>query len=263
MIIQARFGAAQTGLGYQFYNASGVLIAPRVTGSSIIALEEVGAYLADATVPGGAVGVYWNSTVSLAQATEDLREALASPAVPSAAAIADEVRVELATELARIDTTISSRNATAPDNTAVLAAIAALPTEAEIIAAAGGITVETAAKLDAADQILLVALHTPSETPSLVVPSPDADSSMSVVFAYTENIINEQRAGIVFSFQLIHTPAKSERLLEIAPKTAVTDAEGLASISLIRGLRYRVSCPELGLDKPFTPTGATFNLLTL
>lgn len=226
MIIQARFSAAQTGLGYQFYNAAGTLLGSRTT-AGIAELPETGSYAADAIVPATAVGVFWSSAT--AQASEDLREALAP----------------------------------APDATEVLAAIAALPTEAEILAAAGGISVETAAALQAADQILLVALHTPSESPALVVPSPAADSSLTVVFAYTENIIQLKRAGIVFAFQLIAPPAKSARLLEVAAQTATTDADGFASISLIRGLRYRVSCPALALDQPFTPTAETFNLLTL
>jgi hypothetical protein len=72
----------------------------------------------------------------------------AIPAAPSAATTASAVRTELATELARVDVAVSSRNATAPDNASitaikaktdnlpsdpadnsqVLAAIAAIPT---------------------------------------------------------------------------------------------------------------------------------------
>jgi hypothetical protein len=75
MIIQARFSAAQTGIGYQFYSAAGTLLGTRVT-TGISALPETGSYIADATVPSGAVGVYWLTNQSAA--TEDLREALAS-----------------------------------------------------------------------------------------------------------------------------------------------------------------------------------------
>lgn len=226
MIIQVRFGSAQTGMGYQFYSAAGTLLGSRIT-AGIVALPETGSYAADATVPANSVGVFWDTATS--QASEDLREALNPEG----------------------------------DNSEVLAAIALLPTEAEILAAAGGITVETAAKLDAADQILLVELHTPSVAPSLIVPLPDADSSMTVCYAYTENIINQKRAGIVFTFRLFEPPAKSERLLEIAPQTATTDSEGFASISLISGVSYRVICPNLGINTSFTPTGETFNLFNL
>lgn len=75
MIIQARFSAAQTGIGYQFYSATGALLGARVT-AGISALPETGSYIADATVPSGAAGVYWLTNESAA--TEDLREALAS-----------------------------------------------------------------------------------------------------------------------------------------------------------------------------------------
>jgi hypothetical protein len=52
----------------------------------------------------------------------ELDSAIASiPAAPSAAANASAVRSELATELARVDTTISSRNAVAPDNANIAA----------------------------------------------------------------------------------------------------------------------------------------------
>lgn len=75
MIIQASFGSAQASLGYQFYGVTGTLIGSRVT-AGIVTLPETGAYLADATVPTGAVGVFWDSATS--EVTEDLREALAS-----------------------------------------------------------------------------------------------------------------------------------------------------------------------------------------
>jgi hypothetical protein len=205
MIIQARFGAAQTGLGYQFYDAAGDLLGSRVT-AGITALPEVGSYIATATVPADAVGVFWDSSTS--EATEDLREALASPDVPTASDIADEVETR-------------------------------------------------------ADQILLVDLYTPAAGPELVIPAPATDESLTVCYCYTENITNTARAGIVLNFKLVSVPAKSERLLEVAPATATTDANGYAQVTLQSGLRYRVTSRELGMDKTFTPTGETFDLLTL
>ena len=77
MIIQARFGTAQADIGYQFYDDTGTLLGARVLGVSISEGEEVGHYLAEATPPATAVGVYWNDTVTLDEASEDLREALA------------------------------------------------------------------------------------------------------------------------------------------------------------------------------------------
>jgi len=46
MIIQSRFGAAQTGLGYQFYDATGALLSARIT-AGITALPETGSYIAN------------------------------------------------------------------------------------------------------------------------------------------------------------------------------------------------------------------------
>jgi hypothetical protein len=209
MIIQSRFGAAQTGLGYQFYDAAGALLGARVT-AGITALPEAGSYIADATVPADAVGVFWDSSTS--EATEDLREALASPDVPTASEIADEVETR-------------------------------------------------------ADQILLAALYVPDEAPAMVIPAPDSDGSMSVVYIYTEDILGGKRAGIVISLSLVKTPAKSERVLETAAKTMTTDADGFGEITVQRDQRYQVTCKDLGWSgdkRPIIePTGETFNLLTI
>lgn len=60
MILQAFFGEAQTGLGYQFYNADGALIGDRVT-TGIDALPEAGGYVIEVVVPDDAAGIYWSS----------------------------------------------------------------------------------------------------------------------------------------------------------------------------------------------------------
>ena len=85
MIIQAFFGEAQTGLGYQFYDESGALLGSRIT-AGIVSLPESGGYGADATAPAGYVGVFWDSN----ETPEGLSEALTSSA-PTAIEIADEV----------------------------------------------------------------------------------------------------------------------------------------------------------------------------
>lgn len=100
MIIQATFGATQANLGYTFYGDDGLAIGSRIT-AGIVAGLETGSYIADATVPAGAVGVYWNDTVTLATATEDLREALASPDVPSVVEIREEMDSN-STQLAKL-----------------------------------------------------------------------------------------------------------------------------------------------------------------
>lgn len=105
--------------------------------------------------------------------------------------------------------------------------------------------------------------NTPADEPVTVVPTPPADASLTTVYCYTENIVNAKRAGIEFTFRLVTTPAKSERMLEVAAQIATTDSEGLATITLQRGLQYRVVCAALGLDDSFTPTGSTFDLISL
>lgn len=117
MIIQARFSAAQTGIGYQFYDDAGTLLSTRVT-AGITAMPETGAYIADATVPALAAGVYWDTDT--AEASEDLREALAIAALENIST--GEIRTELATELGRIDAAVSTRATDAGSATAVWAA---------------------------------------------------------------------------------------------------------------------------------------------
>jgi hypothetical protein len=71
MNFQARFGTVQTSLGVQFYNSSGELLGARVT-AGIVAMPEVGTYGVSLTPPAGAVGIYWNDTVTLATAIGSL-----------------------------------------------------------------------------------------------------------------------------------------------------------------------------------------------
>lgn len=63
MILQAFFGEAQTGLGYQFYDKDGTLLGSRVT-TGIDSLPEAGAYAIEVTVPSDAAGIYWSSDTS-------------------------------------------------------------------------------------------------------------------------------------------------------------------------------------------------------
>lgn len=191
MIIQARFGAAQTGLGYQFYSATGTLLGTRIT-AGIVALPETGSYAANATVPTGAAGVFWSSSTT--SATEDLRDSLV---------------------------------------------------------------------LAGAEQILLSETYIPRSQTSLIIQTPNPDESLTVAYIYTENIANEKRAGIEISIKLVSTPAKSERVLEIASQKMTTNADGYAQMTVQRGLTYRVVSRALGLDTTMVPTAQTFNLLTL
>jgi hypothetical protein len=162
-----------------------------------------------------------------------------------------QIRTELATELARIDAAITTR-ATPAD----------IPTISEIIGAAGGLTQETVAALEAADQILLASPYTPTTDPIIPLPAPD-NAELAAVYAYTEAITGTRRAGITARFELLTTPAAGTRLLEAADRTATTNAQGLLSIHLLRNQTYRITSRDLALDTTFTPTGETFDLITL
>jgi hypothetical protein len=307
MNLQARFGAAQTNVGYQFYDNTGMFLASRVT-AGIITSPEAGAYFApNVTPPVGAVGVYWDTDEGA-----EASELLAVYNGPTAEEIADAVEAENGAELAAIQTAVDAANdaiaalptptdysgdlsaiQTAVDaaNDAIAAlptptdysteltnlqsgvdaandAIAALPTPTDYSGDLSAIqTAVDAANttLDGADTILFGSEYIPSELPVLIIPQPDPDGeTLSVVYAYTENIVNEKRAGIVFKFRLLARTARSERILETAPQSSPpTDANGYTQITLQRNQEYRVHCKALGLVKTFTPTTETFDLLTI
>jgi hypothetical protein len=189
------------------------------------------------------------------------------------------IRSELATELARIDVAVSTRNATTPPTAAAIAdavwdepmaghATAGTAGSQLTAAGASGDPWETVVPGDYDDGTAGAAIgrlnNTPAEAPIAVIPAPEEDESLTVVYAYTEDITNEVREGIEITFALDTKPAKSERVLEVAPKTMTTDDEGYAQITLQRGLTYRVTSKDLGLNKvAITPNGETFNLLSI
>jgi len=69
MQFQVYFGAAQTGVGYQFYDADG-LIGLRVTIG--ITNPITGVYVASATLGANAIGIYWDCDDPNFTAQEDL-----------------------------------------------------------------------------------------------------------------------------------------------------------------------------------------------
>lgn len=75
---QVRFGSAQTSVEYQFYDATGALIASPVT-TGIYAGPEVGSYIAAAVPPTNSIGIYW----SCADPNFIASETFVMPVVPS------------------------------------------------------------------------------------------------------------------------------------------------------------------------------------
>ena len=198
MVIQARFGSAQTGLGYQFYSAAGTLLGSRIT-AGIVSLPETGSYAANATVPADAVGVFWNSSTS--EATEDLR---------------------------------------------------------------------TAAKLDAADQILLVSPYVPAENPASIVPAPPDDLNDGNIYLDSQDFDNTIVAGVKVEITPVGVGpfvTSAGRFISKEKKTYLTDSTGRMLASMERTdrlspatLKYKVVCTRYGISKLTTLTSANLNI---
>jgi hypothetical protein len=84
-----------------------------------------------------------------------MRKAISSiPSAPSASSVASAVRTELSTELARVDVAVSTRNATAPDNSGIAAIKAktdnlpAAPASEGNVSAVGSAVLAVDAKVD-------------------------------------------------------------------------------------------------------------------
>jgi hypothetical protein len=193
-VYQARFGATQSNLGVQFFGSTGTLLASRIT-AGITSLPETGSYVVTLTPPTGAAGIYWNDTVTLATAIEDLRD------------------------------------------------------------------VNTIERLN-----LL-----PDDAPVVIIPDPSDDSSLCVVYCYTESLANAVRAGVVIRISLSGNPSKSNKVLESDSATMTTDANGFASVAIQRtdtmtpaGRYYLVNCADLGfVNKRMELAATTYDLASL
>ncbi len=153
-----------------------------------------------------------------------------------------QIRTELATELARIDVAVSSRNATAPDNAGIAAikaktdnlpaapaAVSNIPTAAAIAdavwdeAMSGHSTAGTAgSQLTAAgasgdpwatvipgsyaDGTAGAAIgrlnNTPADAPIVVIPDPSDDANDCVVYLDTQSIENVKQSGVEIEIKL-------------------------------------------------------------
>lgn len=186
--------------------------------------------------------------------------------------------------LDNLDAAISSRNATTPPTVGAIVAQITTdhgagsyvrntepPTIPQIIVAAGGLTSETVAALEAADQIFLAAPYVPDAAPVLIIPDPAEDAGLCTVYLYSEAIDNTKRLGIAVQFELLGGPIKSERILELAKKTLTTDGNGFGQITLQRtdlltptGRKYIVNCAALGWRNVLLElTTETFDLANL
>ena len=268
MIITARFGAAQSNLGYQFTDSTGSLLGSRVT-SGITALPETGSYIATATIPTGGVGVYWNDTVTLVTAFEDLRDALAilgsgsgDGAFTITVTVTDgtdplqgaKVRItEGATTL--LGTTDASGNATFSLDAA---------TYTVGISKAGFQFPSTTRTVTGEEAGTLV---NDLEMEARTAPAASADPDLAVCFFDTEEFTGEPKEGVVMTFELVTIPSVTLSGIILANEvfTATSDALGRGSIELAKGVEYRARCEELFQTNhlKFTPTADELNLGTL
>lgn len=178
-------------------------------------------------------------------------------------AIGQAVRSELATELARLDTTVSSRLSsavyTAPDN----AGIAAIETAVGALGASGdpwatllpGVYAENTA--GAAIERLL---NTPAENPIAIIPTPPANPDLAVVYLDTEDIVGEAVTDAVIQIRLESTQPVTTaegRLVSSQRAEMIHDpaTPGRYTITLETGLSYRALCGEL-----FGQSGKAFTL---
>ncbi|MCE5310438.1 MAG: carboxypeptidase-like regulatory domain-containing protein [Acidobacteriales bacterium] len=264
MILTARFGAAQAALGYQFYDSAGALIGSRIT-AGIVSLPETGSYHANATLPAGAVGVYWNDTATLATAIEDLRDAIGIANDPGSGAYAITVTVTDGThplEGARVRITEGGINLYATTNATGNAVFALDAGTYDAAVSKSGYQFAPESRTVTGNEAgtLVSALEMAVRT----VPAAPSSPNLTTVFIDAYDINGSPVEGEVITFSIFNLPTATpeETMLTGGAKTATTDAQGRASIELESNVTYKAVNTLLfgpnGLF--FTPTGDTYNL---
>jgi len=262
MIITARFGAAQANLGYQFLDDSGTLLGSRVT-SGINTTPETGTYIATATLPADAVAVYWNDTVTLATAFEDLRDALAIEALEGGGgggagdgAYTITVTVTDGTDplqnaIVRLNEGVSSFVATTNASGQAQFSLDAATYSVSVTKAGYSFTPTT--RTVSGNEAGTLTNDLEMDLTSSVPPSGNPD--LCVVYVYTQDILGELLEGEVLTFELEKGMQVSGggRVVSRATQTVSTNGSGYASIELEKGLRYKVTNTNL-----FAADGARF-----
>jgi hypothetical protein len=203
--------------------------------------------------------------------------------LPTAEENAAQTRIELATELARIDVAISSCNATAPDNAgitangeaiaALQASVDALGTQTDPLATVlpGGYAENTAGAL-------IAKFITPDPaTPLSPIPAPPADLNMCRVYGYFGTPEKKLPTGVSIELVLVTAVAiKSNRIIvgrEVTVKivNGALTHEGNLFIDLERNdlltpdnSHWTVTCLSVGFNKvEFILDGPLFDLASL
>ena len=173
--------------------------------------------------------------------------------VPTAAANAAAVRAELATELARVDVAISTRNATAPDNAGIAAIKAKTdtlvngPTLAEIEASAlAKDATVTAAQTAIVSEIASSEASIVAEIAA--IPAPD-NASITAIKAKTDVLVNGPTLAEIEASTLAKDAAQTAIVSEIAaipaPDVPTASENAAATISAMNATPPHVNVREV------------------
>lgn len=125
-----------------------------------------------------------------------------------------------------------------------------------------GLPPDVVTALENADQILLAELYVPTEQPAIIIDAPE-DPLLCRAYMFTERIIGVAQEGLTMTIKVASPPAKSGKALGCTPEPALTDEDGYVFLDIVRGAKYRVTMPSIGMDTTFTPDDATFDISTL
>ena len=151
-----------------------------------------------------------------------------SPNVPSAAAIADEVRVELATELARIDAPVSG--ATAPSAATVATAV-----RSELATELARVDVATSSRLAAADYTA------PSAAPTVAAIRTEMDSN-STKLANLDATVSSRLASSAYS-----AAPTTAQIATAVEGSLLNEADGQAVLNAIVGAIGNTNLSQVSL----------------
>ena len=201
--------------------------------------------------------------------------------VTAAVPLASDWTPARAGKIDNLDATVSSRNATAPDNVGILAAIAGISGGGGATAAVVADTVLAAQAGNGTVRQALAKINvTPANVPVVVIPGAPAAAAVCRVYGYLRTVDNKPAANVAVQFDLVAAaPIKSTGLVIGRRITARTNAQGqltnedgsTAYVDLVRyssltpaGSYYTVSCrPAMLNDARLTLDSDLFDIATI
>lgn len=274
MNLQVDFGAAQTGIGYRFYNTNGAFVGSRIT-TGIHAAPQVGVYVVNANIPSGAIGIYWDCANPVFYASEELSVVISLlSGISGNGAFAVTVTVTdgsnpLQNATVRLKEGISSF--TAVTNSSGVASFALDAATYAILITKSGYSFVPATIVVGGDGNFAKTM-----TATVLPPAPD-DVSLCRVYGYVEDVHGIVSSGVIIVFTLVSTRfTLAGKIIGDRVFTATTDAQGRLSdgtnayLDLQRndlltpaGTKYRVTSDILHLDKNIGLNTSIFDLGSL